>query len=54
MPETEKTPVTIDPKVLQEILDTLQHLRYGSVEIIIQEGKVVQIERKEKRRLKDT
>lgn len=51
MSNSEKT-IAVDPKVLQEILHALQQLRFGSVEIIVQEGKVVQIERKEKRRLK--
>ncbi len=35
----------------QEILRAVRSLRYGSVEIIIHDSKVVQIERKEKIRL---
>jgi hypothetical protein len=34
--------------VTQEILRAIQDLRFGSVEIVIHDAKVVQIERKEK------
>jgi len=34
--------------VLAQISKAIQAIRFGSVEIIIQDGKVVQIERKEK------
>lgn len=37
-----------DHKVLQEILRAIQTVRYGAVEIIIHDSKVVQIERREK------
>ncbi|MBS0151111.1 MAG: YezD family protein [Nitrospira sp.] len=36
--------------VEQAILDALKGLRYGSVEILIHDSKVVQIERREKTR----
>jgi hypothetical protein len=36
------------PNIEQEILRAIRSLRYGSVEIIIHDSKVVQIERKEK------
>ncbi|MCG3120516.1 MAG: hypothetical protein ALAOOOJD_03257 [bacterium] len=36
------------PEVWQAIIQALQNIRYGSVEIIIQDAKIVQIERKEK------
>jgi hypothetical protein len=39
------------PNIEQEILQAVRSLRYGSVEIIIHDSKVVQIERKEKIRL---
>jgi hypothetical protein len=39
------------PNIEQEILRAVRSLRYGSVEIIIHDSKVVQIERKEKIRL---
>jgi len=35
----------------QKILEALQGIRYGAVEIIIHDGKVVQIERREKLRM---
>jgi len=34
----------------ERILDSLQGIRYGSVQIVIHDGKIVQIERTEKRR----
>jgi len=37
-----------DRDVLAQISKAIQAIRFGSVEIIIQDGKVVQIERKEK------
>ncbi len=39
------------PNIEQEILQVVKSLRYGSMEIIIHDSKVVQIERKEKIRL---
>lgn len=39
------------PDVEQEILRAVRNLRFGSVEIIVHDSKVVQIERKEKIRL---
>ncbi len=36
--------------IATQIYDILQEIRFGSIEIIIHEGKVVQIERKEKLR----
>ena len=37
-------------EIASQIADILQEIRFGSIEIIIHEGKVVQIERKEKLR----
>jgi hypothetical protein len=42
---------TIDPFILERIAQAIWGLRFGSVEIVIQDGRVVQIERKEKFRL---
>lgn len=39
------------PEVVQRILEALQGLRYGAVEITVHDGRIVQIERKEKVRL---
>lgn len=38
----------IPDAILQEIARALEQLRYGSVEIVVHEGKVTQIERREK------
>jgi len=38
------------PPFLQQIIHALQGLRYGAVEIVIHEGHIVQIERREKQR----
>jgi hypothetical protein len=38
-------------QLTQEILRALQEIRYGSVEIVIHDSQVVQIERKEKIRI---
>lgn len=40
-----------DTAVAQKIISALQGISYGSIEIIIHEGRIVQIERKEKVRL---
>ena len=38
--------------VQQQILQSVAEIRYGSVEVVIQDGKVVQIESREKQRIK--
>jgi hypothetical protein len=40
-----------DDKIEQAILQALKDLRFGSVEIIVHDSKVVQIERREKVRV---
>jgi hypothetical protein len=40
-----------DKQVLDNIAQALTGLRFGSIEIVVHEGKVTQIERKEKIRL---
>ena len=40
-----------DPRIQQTILQALKDLRFGSVEIIVHDSKVVQIERREKVRV---
>ncbi|HXG29010.1 MAG TPA: YezD family protein [Nevskiales bacterium] len=37
--------------VLHQILRALHRLRYGAVEIVVHDGRIVQIERREKLRL---
>jgi hypothetical protein len=39
------------PEILDRISKAMRGLRFGSVEVVIQDGKVIQIERKEKFRL---
>jgi hypothetical protein len=41
----------LDEKTQKELNEILTSLQFGSVTLIIQNGKVVQIERNEKRRL---
>lgn len=48
----EKNNSPISDKDLQRLLSLLDSVQYGSVTLIIQEGKVVQIEKNEKVRLK--
>lgn len=40
-----------DESAAKKILDALRGLRFGSVEITVHEGRIVQIERREKWRL---
>ncbi|WP_339490260.1 DUF2292 domain-containing protein [Pseudomonas sp. EL_65y_Pfl2_R95] len=52
MAGTERTPDALEePRVLHEIQRALSGLKFGSVEIAVHNGHVVQIERKEKFRL---
>jgi len=37
-----------DERTLQRVLEVIKDLRYGSVEVVVHDGKVVQIERREK------
>ena len=40
------------PDEIQEVTDALRGLRFGVVQVVVQDGVVVQIERTEKRRLR--
>ena len=40
----------IEPKIVGEIVEALQKLKFGEVVITVYNSKVVQIERKEKKR----
>jgi hypothetical protein len=44
-------PEALDEKTYQELLGILSSLKFGSVTLAIQDGKVVQIEKNEKFRL---
>lgn len=48
--ETRKEP-QLDPKLEQEILRAVRDVKYGSVEVVIHDSRVVQVERREKIRL---
>jgi hypothetical protein len=43
-----------NPDVMAKLLEAIEGIRYGSVEIIIHDGRIVQIERKEKVRFETT
>ena len=46
-----KTEATTSDAVPEKLLAALKNLKYGSVEITVHEGRIVQIERREKLRL---
>jgi hypothetical protein len=41
----------LDPTLLREIAAALRGLRYGSIELVVHDGRVVQLERHEKVRI---
>lgn len=51
-PAMEQNATTDD--ALNQIRDSLRGLRFGSINIIVQDGVVIQIDRTEKRRLRGT
>jgi len=44
------SPAQLKTEIVDQIASVLQGIRFGSVEIVIHEGKIVQIERREKLR----
>lgn len=50
--ETHRTESPLSKKDLEKLVNLLSEIVYGSVTLIIQDGKVVQIEKNEKVRLK--
>ena len=40
--------IPLPPLLLRELVDALRSIRYGAVELVIHEGRVVQLERREK------
>lgn len=42
----------ISEENLQRLLDLLKNVKYGSITLVVQDGKVIQIERNEKIRFK--
>lgn len=49
-PASSKTPLS--PADLQRLLDLIKTVKYGSITLVIQDGRVVQIDKNEKMRLK--
>ena len=47
----EKTETTIEPALLRQLARVLENLRYGVVELTIHDGRIVQIERRERIRV---
>jgi len=43
-----------EPVWMERIIDSLNGIQFGSVQIVIHDGKIVQIERTEKRRFEGT
>ena len=44
----------VTDKIIQELVHAIEQLRYGSVEITVHDGRVTQIERREKVRFNQT
>lgn len=47
--ESNKTPN--DEKYLEEVRKSVNQIKYGSITLIVQDGKVIQIDKTEKKRL---
>jgi len=41
-------PQDIDPSIMDQIIRSVKEIKYGSVEIVIHDGKVVQVQKLEK------
>ncbi len=41
----------LDPEITRRILDAIQSLHFGAVEVTVHEGRVVQIDRRERTRI---
>lgn len=41
-------PIPLPPLLLQELVEALRTIRYGTIELVIHDGRVVQLERREK------
>jgi hypothetical protein len=41
-------PLPLPPALFRELRNALQSIRYGAIELIIHDGRVVQLERREK------
>ena len=43
-----ENPIRIPPDLLRELEEALRSIRYGTIELVIHDGRVVQLERREK------
>ena len=44
----DQRPTTLPPALLRELRQALRAIRYGTIELVIHDGRVVQLERREK------
>ena len=49
--QSNNPPADVGVAALQQILRALHNLRYGALEIVVHDGRIVQIERREKLRI---
>jgi len=49
--DMQRAETTIEPALLRQLARVLENLRYGVVELTIHDGRIVQIERREKIRV---
>jgi hypothetical protein len=47
-------PIPLPPLLLQELVEALRTIRYGTIELVIHDGRVVQLERREKVRFEQS
>ena len=52
-PQTPKLDPRLTEEVLRRLTDALKGLHFGALEITLHDGRIVQIERREKLRLRD-
>lgn len=50
--EQANSKIPLSPADLQRLLELIKTVRYGSITLVIQDGRVVQIDKNEKMRLK--
>jgi hypothetical protein len=50
---TENHKEKLDYSHLEVISEMIRHIKYGSITIVIQDGKVIQIDKTEKQRIKN-
>lgn len=43
-----ENPIPLPPDLLRELEEALRSIRYGTIELVIHDGRVVQLERREK------